>query len=109
VSYANGKYAYGLCDFCGQRFPYQELRKNWKGFKVCSRDFEKKAPQLEPLKFRADAEALREPRPDRIEPIEVFVGIPGDSVFSSDGMKPVGVSKDIEAKGAIGNVTVTTT
>jgi len=61
------------------------------------------------LKFRADSEALREPRPDRIEPIEVFVGIPGDSIFSSDGMKPVGVSKDVEAKGAIGNVTVTTT
>ena len=109
MGYASGKYAYGICDYCGQRYPYQELKKNWKGFKVCIYDYEAKEPQLEPLKFRADSESLREPRPDRIEPIEVYVGIPGDSTFESTGMQPNNVSKDLSASAEVGQVTVTIT
>ena len=70
--YASGKYAYGLCDICGQRYFYQDLKKNWKGFKVCPEDYEPKEPQLEPLNFRSDAIALFEPRPDTEETLEVF-------------------------------------
>ena len=34
-----------LCDICGQKYKASELRKNWKGLMVCSRDFEPRHPQ----------------------------------------------------------------
>jgi hypothetical protein len=37
------------------------------------------------LKYKGDAIALLEPRPDRIEPVSVFVGTPGFSSFQSIG------------------------
>ena len=107
--YASGKYAYGLCDVCGQRYFYQDLKKNWKGFKVCPEDYEPQEPQLEPLNFRSDAIALFEPRPDIEEKLEVFVGGTGDSTFESDGMEPSPVSKDIVASATVGTVTVVIT
>jgi hypothetical protein len=107
--YASGKYAYGLCDYCGQRYFYQDLKKNWKGFKVCPEDYEPKEAQLEPLNFRSDAIALFEPRPDTEETLEVFVGGTGDSTFESDGMKPSPVSKGIVASATVGTVTVVIT
>jgi hypothetical protein len=55
VAYATGKFSFGLCDYCGQRYPYNVLRKNWRGFKVCPEDYEPKEPQLEPLKYKGDA------------------------------------------------------
>ncbi len=107
--YASGKYAYGLCDYCGQRFFYQDLKKNWKGFKVCPEDYEPKEPQLEPLNIKADSVALYEPRPDNEEVLEVFTGGTGDSPFESDGMKPSPVSKDVVASASVGTVTVVIT
>jgi hypothetical protein len=85
VSFATGKFSYGLCDYCGQRYQYNVLKKNWRGFMVCPDDYEPKEPQLFPLKFKGDAIALRDPRPDRIEPVSVFVGTPGFSAFQSVG------------------------
>jgi hypothetical protein len=85
MSFATGKFSYGLCDYCGQRYPYNTLKKNWRGFMVCPDDYEPKEPQLFPLKFKSDAIALRDPRPDRIEPVSVFVGTPGFSAFQSIG------------------------
>jgi hypothetical protein len=81
-------------------------KKNWKGFKVCPQDYEPKEPQLEPLKYKGDAIALFEPRPDRAEPMQVYVGIVGDMAFESVGMQPAPVGKPIAAKGAVGKVTV---
>jgi hypothetical protein len=52
MAHATGKYSYALCDYCGQRYPYQTLKKNWKGFMVCPEDYEPKEPQLTPLKYR---------------------------------------------------------
>jgi hypothetical protein len=69
MAHATGKYSYALCDYCGQRYPYQTLKKNWKGFMVCPEDYEPKEPQLTPLKYRGDAIALQDPRPDRTEPL----------------------------------------
>lgn len=113
MAYASGKYAYGLCDYCGQRFPYNVLRKNWRGFKVCPDDYEPKEPQLEPLQFVADAQALEQPRPDRVEPMEVYVGAPGDTAFQSRGsasdmidMRPAIADSDLFAVGILGTVTV---
>jgi hypothetical protein len=115
VAYATGKYALGLCDYCGQRYKLNELRKNWRGFKVCPDDYEPKEPQLEPLRFKGDAVALFEPRPDRVEPMDVFVAAPGDSAFQSIGsannrvdMRPDPISQVLSAKGLVGKVTVIT-
>jgi len=116
VAYSTGKFSFGLCDYCGQRYPYNILRKNWRGFKVCPEDYEPKEPQLEPLKFNGDAIALYEPRPDRVEPVDVYVGSPGDSAFQSLGsangnnnMRPYPEQGDVFGVGNIGTVLVITT
>jgi hypothetical protein len=116
MAYATGKYSYGLCDFCGQRYPYNVLRKQWQGFMVCPDDYEPKEPQLEPLRYRGDAIALRNPRPDRIEPVSVFVGAPGFTAFQSYGsvqntadMRPYVLGQALIAQGSVGTVSVTTT
>lgn len=115
MAYATGKFSFGLCDYCGQRYPYNVLRKNWRGFKVCPDDYEPKEPQLEPLKYRGDAIALFEPRPDRVEPVSVFVGAPADSAFQSLGsanggtdMQPYPQTKDVVGYSQVGQVTVVT-
>lgn len=116
MAYASGKYAYALCDYCGQRYPYNVLRKNWRGFKVCPEDYEPKAPQLDPLRFSADAITLDQPRTDRVEPMQVYVNAPGDSAFQSIGsanssidMRPYPPDVDLVAQGSVGTVKVNTT
>ena len=104
--YASGKYSFGLCDYCGQKFPYLTLKKNWKGFKVCPEDYEEKEAQEQPLKHKSDPESLYEPRPDREEPLEVFLGGTGDSSFSSQGMQPSYLVKKVVATSNIGTVSV---
>lgn len=106
MAYAAGKYAYGLCDICGQRYRLNDLRKNWKGFMVCSADYEPKEPQLFPLRHTADATSLRDPRPDRHEPQVVSVGAGGDSPFNSSGMQPASVARPTKATGFVGTVSV---
>lgn len=108
MAFTSGKFAYGLCDYCGQRYKLNDLQKNWLGFKVCPQDYEPKEPQLDPLKYKGDAIALFEPRPDRVEPMQVYVGIPGDTLFTSVGMMPAPVGKPIAALGQVGKVTVIT-
>lgn len=116
MAYASGKFSFALCDVCGQRYPYTVLRKNWKGFKVCPDDYEPKEPQLEPLRFVADAQAIRDPRPDRAEPLVVFVGSPSSSFFQSLGsstgtndMRPSTVDSALVLQVTLGQVTVVTT
>lgn len=116
MAYASGKYAYGLCDYCGQRYPYNALRKNWRGFKVCPADYEPKEPQLDPLRFVADALSLNQPRPDRVEPMQVYVNAPGDTAFQSIGsanntvdMRPYPPDVDIVGVCSVGTVRVETT
>jgi len=116
VAYAKGKYALGLCDYCGQRFKLNELKKNWRGFKVCDADYEPKEPQLEPLRYRGDAVALFEPRPDRVELVNIYLGAPGDSYFQSVGsayqtndMRPFPVSQPLVSRTFVGKMTVIAT
>jgi hypothetical protein len=113
MAFATGKFSYGLCDFCGQRYPYTVLRKNWRGFMVCPDDYEPKEPQLDPLRYRGDAIALRNPRPDRIEPVVVYLGVPADSAFQSIGsasntvdMRPFPQQNAVQGVGQIGRVTI---
>jgi hypothetical protein len=113
VAYASGKFAYGLCDYCGQRYKLNDLKKNWRGFKVCPEDYEPKEPQLEPLRVVADAIALYEPRPDRVEPMDVYVAAPGDSAFQSIGsangtndMRPFPETVDLVGQTSLGTIRV---
>ena len=62
--YAQGKKALGICDRCGFRYDLSELKKEWNNLKTCPECFESKHPQLEPRTHKADAQAIREPRPD---------------------------------------------
>jgi len=114
MAYATGKFSYGLCDYCGQRYPYTTLKKNWRGFKVCPEDYEPKEPQLEPLKYKNDAIALDQPRPDRTEPLTVFLENGSGQQYQSIGsanntvnMQPFPLSQPIGAGISLSTVTVT--
>tara|TARA_R100001460_G_scaffold1882_2_gene6695 strand:- start:4350 stop:5078 length:729 start_codon:yes stop_codon:yes gene_type:complete len=73
MSYAKGKYAYGICDRSGLRYKYNDLKKTWDGLKVGPDQYEPKHPQLQPNRVFVDPEALYQSRPDIDK--EVNVGI----------------------------------
>ena len=108
MAFATGKYSVAICDRCGQQYPYLELKQEWNGLFTCPECFEPKHPQLDPPYHPADPEAIHDPRPARQEPVTVFVGAPGDSIFESDGMKPVIPTKKLIITINVGNVTVST-
>lgn len=108
MAYAQGIYTQAICDRCGFQFRLNDLRKEWTGYKVCSECYEPKHPQLEPKRDVTEGIAVRDPRPDRVEPMVVYVGAPGDSSFESVGMQPAPLSKAIIIGIMIGNVGVTT-
>ena len=106
MTFANGNRAIALCDRCGQQYKYLQLRQEWNGLFTCPSCFEPKHPQLDPGYHAADAIALKDPRPPRQEPVTVFVGAPGDSSFTSDGMIPSTQSTELLIGSSIGTVTV---
>ena len=108
MSFAIGKNSQAICDRCGYQYPYLELRKEWNGLRTCPECFEPKHPQLDPPYHGLDPEALKNPRPDRVEPLVVVVGGAGDSPFSSDGMQPSPEIKPLIVSSKVGNVTVVT-
>ena len=109
MAYAQGKYALGICDRCGMQYKFTTLRKEWTGFKVCAECYEPKHPQLEPKRNVSDSIALRDPRPDGVFVLDVYAQAPGDSAFTSVGMQPAPVSKDIVGDGQIGSVVIVIT
>lgn len=106
MAFAVGKYSQAICDRCGQQYDYLDLRKEWNGLFVCTECYEPKHPQLDRPYSRPDPEALQNPRPARTEPIVVPVGSPNESLFSSVGMQPAPVIKDLVVRSNVGNVTV---
>ena len=101
MAYALGKYSYGICDRCGFRYPYLDLREEWNNFKVCPECYEPKARQLEPTQTGADAEALFQPRPDvpEIDNITVSFPVTNTDTFSK-GLNIVAL------QGQVGTVTL---
>jgi len=69
MAFASGKKAYGICDISGFRYRLRDMKKTWDGFLVGPDQWSPKHPQLNPPHFTADAEALRNPRPARTEPV----------------------------------------
>ncbi len=72
--FATGKWAYGISDRSGFRYRLKDMRKEWNGLLVGKDEWEEKHPQLEPLRVPPDPQAIRNPRPDRKEPLRVDVG-----------------------------------
>jgi hypothetical protein len=95
--YATGKWAYGISDRSGFRYRLHDMRKEWNGLLVGKDEWEAKHPQLEPLRARPDAQALRNPRPDS-EAGAVSVSV-GDNIFPAPQNKTNTI-------GYVGQVTV---
>ena len=62
MAYASGRKSQAICDRCGLKYPYPDLKEEWTGLRVCSYCYEPKHPQLNPHSA-SDPEALRHPRP----------------------------------------------
>jgi len=99
AKFASGKLAYAISDRSGQRYRYKDMRKEWNGLLVGKDEFEPKHPQLGPFRRVVDPEALRNARPDRVEPLKVFVCVP---TVEQPTPRPTVVY------GKVGSVTVTT-
>ena len=65
---AVGKHAKFISDRSGLEFPYTEMVIEWNGARVHMSEYEKKHPQLEPKRFMAEPQGLRNARPARVEP-----------------------------------------
>lgn len=74
--FALGKHALGISDRSGVAYRLKDMRKEWTGMLVGKDEWEQKHPQLETRKKVIDPQALKDARPDRIEPLVVYVGIP---------------------------------
>jgi len=99
-AFATGKFARGVCDRCGFWYPLSTLKKEWNGLMVCLEEcYEVKHPQLFPIHLTTDPEALKDARPDRVEPYEIYLGSIGSDLLPR---------KKIYGFGIIGRVTVTT-
>jgi hypothetical protein len=94
--FATGKNSYAISDRSGMRYRYKDMRKEWTGALVGRDEYEPKHPQLGPFKKVSDAEALKDARPDREEPLTVPVGAGG---YPSRGYA-------VLAKAKVGTVTV---
>lgn len=95
--YAIGKHAYGISDRSGFRYRLNEMKREWTGLLVGREEWDPKHPQLEPRRKVIDPQALRNPRPDVPEAMDIYVGLPTPD---APNLKPV------TGFGQVGNVTV---
>ena len=113
MAYATGKFAKGLCDRCGFEYKLLELKEEWNGLKVCSNCYEPKHPQLEPLRAKADPEALYKPRPNNdVDAGEGFVVVTYKDIFKPDFMSPSTLPTNFNVDkltGILGSTTIFTT
>ena len=77
---ATGKYAKFISDRSGLEFPYNEMAIEWNGAKVHISEYEKNHPQLQPKRFAAEPQGLRNARPDRVE--QAVARLLGSNPFS---------------------------
>ena len=99
AKFATGKDSYAICDRSGFRYPYKVMRREWNGLLVGPDQYEPKHPQLGPFRKVVDPQALQNARPDRTEPMDVYVGVP---TVEDENLRPA------TGFGHVGLVTVTT-
>ena len=97
--FASGRKAWAISDRSGFRYPYRLMKREWNGLLVGPDEFEPKQPQLGPVRKVVDPEALKNARRDRVEPLDVYVGVP---LVISPNLLPV------QAFTQVGTVTVIT-
>ena len=103
--YATGKKAYGISDRSGFRYRLRDMRKEWNGLLVGKDEWERKQPQLEPLRATPDPQALRNPRPEQNVAQQTNLQWGYNPVGRADdgGLTP----NNLVATGSVGSVTVT--
>ena len=89
---AIGKHAKFISDRSGLEFPYSEMAIEWNGAKVHISEYEKKHPQLEPKRFMAEPQGLRNARPDRVEPAVARL-LPADPFAITSGSTTITVTE----------------
>ena len=99
AKFASGKDSWAISDRSGFRYPYKVMKREWNGLLVGPDEYEPKHPQLGPFRKVVDPEALENARPDRVEPLDVFVGVP---LVEAPTLKPA------QGFGKVGQVTVVT-
>lgn len=77
VEFTSGKFAKAMCDRCGDKVDYLDLKEEWTGLKVCEVCWDAKTKQEFPTNFPNDPEALRDPRPDNdVEAGAGYISVP---------------------------------
>jgi|TARA_R110000803_G_scaffold210567_1_gene282665 hypothetical protein len=85
--FVKGKFAKAISDRSGLAFRYNEMVKEWNGSLVHKSEFEEKHPQLEPVKHKADAQALKNPRiPTKLLPTDQISNGSVNSLMASLGV-----------------------
>jgi hypothetical protein len=104
MAFASGKYAYRISDRSGFRYKLKDTRKEWNGSIVGKDEYEEKHPQLEPIRVRADNQAIRDARPDTEDDGKKFI------VYTNTGLGNLGtLLTTFSATASVGTVTVSTT
>jgi|TARA_Y100000114_G_C11727628_1_gene311828 hypothetical protein len=103
MAFASGKYAYRISDRSGFRYKLKDTRKEWNGSIVGKDEYEEKHPQLEPIRVRADNQAIRDARPDTEDDGKKFI------VYTNTGLGNLGsLLTTFSATASVGTVTVST-
>ena len=104
MPYASGNKAWGISDRSGFRYKLKDTRKEWNGSIVGKDEYEEKHPQLEPVRVRADNQAIRDARPDTEDDGKKFI------VYTNTGLGNLGtLLTTFSATASVGTVTVSTT
>jgi len=104
MAFASGKYAYRISDRSGFRYKLKDTRKEWNGSIVGKDEYEEKHPQLEPVRVRADNQAIKDARPDTKDDGKKFI------VYTNTGLGNLGtLLTTFSATASVGTVTVSTT
>ena len=104
MAFASGKYAYRISDRSGFRYKLKDTRKEWNGSIVGKDEYEEKHPQLEPIRVRADNQAISDARPDTKDDGKKFI------VYTNTGLGNLGtLLTTFSATASVGTVTVSTT
>lgn len=86
--YARGTYSFGIDDISGFKTPYKSLKRQWNGLMVADPDWSDRPRNSRRVKQLLDAEALRNPRPDRDTgatsyPTQIDPATPGYSTWTA--------------------------
>lgn len=103
--YASGKYAYGISDRSGFRYRLRDMRQEWNGLLVGKDEFERKHPQLFPIRVRPDGQALRKARPEITLNQERIIQYGFNPVGFSDPLNLFDTN-NLVANGNIGSVVI---